>query len=790
MQTGNNALKKNRGIKTAVFASVLAFCVLAFKVPAQAAELTLSLEGEQPSVSIGDSITILYQAVPDGEASAPTVTLTYDINRLAMMQADHDYTGDGGALVFTDLEGSVTFAALSGGDAVITGTAVFDAEGTSRAEASYTLSVEGEDTAAMAIAEPESTTGATIATPDGALLVSTLFPDEYLPLNFHKETVTYQGQQAESAGFDNGDITLLYTIDSSGQNGSYKRYDPASGELTDFRIINGPEGKYIMILKAPEEVTAPEGYTKATLQWNGENFEAYMKMGNSTEAVASDFFLVYATSSEGNTGWYMYDQGEGTYQRFLVDEYAGNSSSEEEGFSLAGIPLPGLIIIGVLAVLVILFLIIMIISLVKLREYESYEYIDEDEEVPEQPVTEKEAPAKKERAHTGHTGRINLAEENAKKGRTAELQITEDIDDEPDEELFDPRKAKKEAKEKQKSDKKKGLFGRKEEEAGSLDFAAMEDALKQDDARRPGKAEPAPYMRQEPETEPETEMLKETEGKPETTETVPAKAASGVTPKAPATAPQGGPEVPSEGGQLYQAVTQTGEIKNSASEPAKTKTAAPKQAAAPAREKKKAPAEAKTEMAKTQIGEDQKREELLQAAKKPELQSAKAPVQYGYEDNINGSGQQGGYYGQQGTADQSYQQQYAPQYSQNSYGNGYGNAAYGAQYGGNINGQGYTQGQNQYSYGYDPYGNTYGTQYAGNVNGQGYGQGQYYEPVPSTPQYNREQFAGAQYGGGYGNQGYDPYGQGVPGQYGVPQETVNLELDDDFEFEFLNVGDE
>ncbi|MBQ7562849.1 MAG: hypothetical protein IJT16_02540 [Lachnospiraceae bacterium] len=775
--------KKKNVIRTAIFACIVVLWSLAFRITAQAAELTISLEGEQPSVSIGDSITIKYQAVPDGEASAPTVTLTYDINRLAMMQADHDYTGDGGALVFTDLEGSVTFAALSGGEAVITGTAVFDAEGASTATTSYSVSVEGEDTAAMAIAEPAQTTAATISSPDGALLISTLFPDEFLPLNFHKENVTYQGQQAESARFDNGDITLLYTVDSTGQNGSYKRYDEASGELSDFRIIHGPEDKYIMILKAPEDVVAPEGYTRATLQWNGENFEAYMQMGNSTEAVASDFFLVYATSSDGNTGWYMYDQGEGTYQRFIAEEYAGSSSEEEEGFRIAGIPLPGLIIIGVLALLSILFLIIMIISLVKLREYESYEYIDEDEELPGQQLTDSSQAPKKERAHTGHTGRINLSEESLKKGKTGELQITEDIDDEPDEELFDPRKAKKEVKEKQ----KKGLFGKKEEEPGSLDFAAMENAIKSDDARRPRGQEPAAFMKKEGE-EPKQEGMPETEDDAKT----------------PLADAQEKPEMPaSAGGQLYQAVTGKEEVKTKEPElpPEKKVPEAAKKAEKAVQKKKEAPTE--THAAQAPKSEDQKRAELLQAANKPELSAGPKQPVYGGQQAGAGVDAGSGYYGQQSQPGQAYGgQQYGTQYAQgqayadaSQYGQGqYGQAAYGNGYGGGYGNQygaqGYGASGGQYSYGYDPYGNGYGNQYG--TGAQGYGQNQYYEPVPSSPQYNREQFAGTQYAGaGYGAQGYDPYGQGAPaGQYGVPQETANIELDDDFEFEYLNVGDE
>ncbi|MDY5216338.1 MAG: hypothetical protein SPH91_04270, partial [Lachnospiraceae bacterium] len=106
----------------------------------------------------------------------------------------------------------------------------------------------------------------------------------------------------------------------------------------------------------------------------------------------NDFFLIYAISSEGNKGWYMYDQNEGTYQRYVQNLHAGgkdNISGSGENL-ISKITSPGsdseeggvnvmLIIVIACAVLLVALIVTVIIMAVKLHEFNSYEYIDEDD---------------------------------------------------------------------------------------------------------------------------------------------------------------------------------------------------------------------------------------------------------------------------------------------------------------------------------------------------------------------------------------------------------------------------
>ena len=436
---------------------------------------SISLTVDKPDgAAVGDSVSVSYEAVSDGAAGDTSqVTIEYDPNRLELTGADKEYSGGGGNAVFAELSAVLTFTALSGGDAVINASAVINGDEADVPTASATVSVAGEDTAAALSGEQGdfSTMGVaaqTIPSPDGSVMVSTVFPNEYMPASFHKSTTLYQGTETECAKFDMGDMELLYTTDAAGQNGGFKIFNEGTGELSDFKLINGPEDHYIIILKADDTVIPPAGYIKATLQWNGQNFEAYMKVDETAETQNTDFFLVYAVSSEGNTGWYMYDQVEGTYQRFVMDDSLFEEKEESGEFNFLELPVPVYVIMGVLGLLCLIFLVIMIISLVRLREYESYEYIDEDEEPSAQPARQK-----------GQTGRIPLSDASEAKAMRGEIRDLEEDG------MFDPRTKQKEKKAKDKAGKKEKKKAGDKNTTGSLDFEAMESAMKSEDSRRP-----------------------------------------------------------------------------------------------------------------------------------------------------------------------------------------------------------------------------------------------------------------------------------------------------------------
>lgn len=381
--------------------ALVAATVVLSMVTSALADGTITLSGDRETGVVGDTYTVTVAAEsPDGAAIAPDIQITYDPNRLSFVDCSASYGGGGGGLIsITDSSATISFTVLSGGEASVDATAVFDGDGANPQTASAMIFVEGEDTAANMDAAPVNDLGldaGTVASADGTKYVSTVFANEFMPVGFYKTNVSYEEQMVEAAQFDMGNIILLYVTDADGNNGNFDIYNPETGELTDFLQLSGIENRFIIALKADESVAVPEGVTKATLQWNEQVLEAYAfnEEVNENGVSSNDFFLIYAVSSEGNKGFYLYDQNEGTYQRYLGGMHGtgGKSNSESTGglFSGAvnavssdsneGIPLWMLIAGIVLAVLCVGLLIAVIIMGIKLKDFNSYEYIDEDED--------------------------------------------------------------------------------------------------------------------------------------------------------------------------------------------------------------------------------------------------------------------------------------------------------------------------------------------------------------------------------------------------------------------------
>ena len=373
---------------------------------------TVTATGDKETAAIGDTYTVnIVIDGAEGAAVAPDVSVHYDVNRLEFVSCTGEYGGGGGGLVtINSSNADLTFNILSGGQADVDVFATFDGDSEPQI-VTATVMVDGEDTAKINENAREDTgTGieaGTVATADGKY-VSSVFADEFMPVGFSKTTVTYEEQMVEAAQFDMGGIVLLYVTDADGNNGNFDMYDQTTGELSDFLQISGIENRFIIALKAGPDVSVPDGFTKATLNWNSQTLEAYAYTGEAGEAASggsdgavsggvapvdiNDFFLIYAISSEGNKGWYMYDQNEGTYQRYVQNLHAGSkdnisgsgenliskitgpsADSEEGGVNVM------LIIVIACAVLLVALIVTVIIMAVKLHEYNSYEYIDEED---------------------------------------------------------------------------------------------------------------------------------------------------------------------------------------------------------------------------------------------------------------------------------------------------------------------------------------------------------------------------------------------------------------------------
>ncbi len=505
----------------------------------------LTVSADPESCETGDKVTISVDTgTADGDVP-PDVSVEFNANRLNFENCSVEYGGGGGGLVtFKDAKATLEFTTLSGGNAEVTVTATGEDEAGS-GKSSVTVSVNGEDTAAGTDEEGPALTGVSSDAVDigDGRVIQTVFADEFKPVLFHKETTDYKGTTVECAKFDMGDITLIYTTDQSGSDGRFMMIDNATGELSDFRMIQGIENRFIIVLSDCEG-EIPKGYTKAVLEWNGQTLTAFMEESVAAQTAQSvggidpaDFFLVYAISSEGNKGWYRYDKNEGTYQRFIntgddsaegVDNEETFADNETTGFIDEYIPRNiQSILLLVCAPLALVLLITVIILSIRLRDYadeldaiyEDSDYYEEDEDDEEDEEHDARKPSSVSAASL--VGR-SLSEDDEEDEEEEEDEDGEEDDEEPEEEEYDRPLTRKELKELAREEKwrlkeeKKAAKRRAKgyEEATPMDWSSFEkDRGQDDDVKVYKNSKPPRYMTQQIEEIPDEAEEKEPEKK-------------------------------------------------------------------------------------------------------------------------------------------------------------------------------------------------------------------------------------------------------------------------------------
>ncbi|MBQ8665769.1 MAG: hypothetical protein IJ526_02760 [Lachnospiraceae bacterium] len=414
----------------------------------------LNVSADKENCEIGDTVTVTVDATALEGTAPADIQVEFNANRLNFVNCSAQYGGGGGGLItFKESNATVEFTTLSGGTADVKVTAT--AEDAAEPEtASVSVAVAGEDTAAALDAAAGGDLGVspgTIDLSDGRV-IQTVFAEEFKPILFHKETTDYNGQMVECAKFDMGDMTLLYTTDASGTDGKFMIYNQSTGNLDEFRMLQGIENRFIIVL-ADCEGEIPAGYTKAVLDWNGQTLTAFMEesvAAGSATAIngvdPADFFLVYAMSSEGNKGWYRYDKNEGTYQRFVPSQ-AGPATEGELQEEADETDSEGLlddyiphniqsILLLVFVALALILLITVIILAVKLHEYAEdldaiYEggYYEDDEEDEDEDDEDDE----EEDRHVRRGGAVTAASLVGRSMSEEDEQDEEDEDDEDDE---------------------------------------------------------------------------------------------------------------------------------------------------------------------------------------------------------------------------------------------------------------------------------------------------------------------------------------------------------------------
>lgn len=139
------------------------------------------------------------------------------------------------------------------------------------------------------------------------------------PEGFEESTVAYDGKTiAAFRGITKQLAVLCLADDTEGTNPAFYIYNEIDSSMS--KMINlATSQKIYTIIPTGEDYAGPEGYTRTTIEINGDAVSAWIK------EEGSDFYVVYAMNYNGETAFYIYDNKEQTMQRFVE----GNKSSGE-----------------------------------------------------------------------------------------------------------------------------------------------------------------------------------------------------------------------------------------------------------------------------------------------------------------------------------------------------------------------------------------------------------------------------------------------------------------------------
>lgn len=437
----------------------LCLCIPCFSMVAHAEDGRISFTDPQTTVGAMVEVTCAVRST-SGNVGDVEISLTYDSSYLRFDSGD-GVTADGdGALTYSgsgsssELTFTMTFQALQEGTTEIgissatvssdDGSTLTMTEGQSAVEIGEgdpSLITEGSSTSSSSAEDVQVEVNGTTYT------LTDEFADADIPSGYARTQVELDGQQRQMVTNETSGATLGYLLDSEG-TGDFFLYSQDNATFSPYEEITISDTTSIIVLSDTSQVNLPSTYQEANLTLNGKDFPVWQ------DTTRDGFYVLYAMNSNGETGYYQYDQPENTYQRFQVSDGADSSQDQGDSSSLLGRlrnfvndHFSLLFILGGLAALIILIILIVIAVKLHNRNAEIDELYDEygidlEEEEPAKPaVKEKKSRfgrrAKEDEDDFDDFGEEDFEEADFEEDDFAESDYAETDFDEDDYDEFD-----------------------------------------------------------------------------------------------------------------------------------------------------------------------------------------------------------------------------------------------------------------------------------------------------------------------------------------------------------------
>ena len=306
------------------------------------------------TVTVGNTVTVTFSAVPAVTVSAYQVTVGFDTTLFEYVSGA-DLTGlNGGSSI--DNNGSsisvfaygdtgvpntsklckLTFKAKAeGSGAFTTSSVVVNDESPVSTAVSVTVGAAGATTATTAEPTTEASTASTTATlefADGtytAVALPKAFPT---PTGFYRTAITIAGVRMEAFKATKGDLVLIY-LDSESSGSNLYFYDSNANSVYLYEPFSLPGHDFVLI-RPDASAVVPAGFSSTSLTINGQQINCWTKL-DATDPNDSYFetYLLYLLDSEGQKGFYLYKPAKQMIFPYLLLEPVTDDQSETSSTS-------------------------------------------------------------------------------------------------------------------------------------------------------------------------------------------------------------------------------------------------------------------------------------------------------------------------------------------------------------------------------------------------------------------------------------------------------------------------
>lgn len=318
---------------------------------------SVSISPEQESIGIGEDVTVQIKASKPLDPTEPTqISVEYDTNFLTFQSCSTSYGGGGGGLItLSDTSASIQFKAVSVGNTRVDVSAVIDGDGASIPTDSSKITIAGSS-------DKSQSSDASLATfsVSPGILSPAFSPDitSYtLSVPNDTETVmvscTPRDTEAQITGVTGFSKLNVGENDAQikvmAKNGEMKQYHIViiRGEAGGEETVRIEEGRIpladstLSIVREFGDDVIPQGFVKTQYDYNGESIQA-------AKLAMGDLILFYFTDGSGQgIDFYIYHPETNTFSdfvkidgiegRFIVPLPADESIQVPEGFTRANI---------------------------------------------------------------------------------------------------------------------------------------------------------------------------------------------------------------------------------------------------------------------------------------------------------------------------------------------------------------------------------------------------------------------------------------------------------------------